>query len=166
MPTCFHNYEDSKTLSVCLSVCPYPEKRNHPGFVNISPTVVIDASMERSSKALLHGNTIFFFSKKFEIEFWLVFWLLPKSLTLPSFVNISPTLVIDTSMERSSQVLHHGNPKIWFKKMKLNFDLCQRAENNRSSRFQHEPIWRHRGFIFVPSRVYIQFQNLNTYIYF
>ena len=30
-------YEDSKILSVC----PYPEKRNHPGFVNISPTLVI-----------------------------------------------------------------------------------------------------------------------------
>ena len=29
-----------------------------------------------------------------------------------SFVNISPTLVIDTLMERSSQVLQHGNPKI------------------------------------------------------
>ena len=26
---------------VCVSVCPYPEKRNHPSFVNISPTVVI-----------------------------------------------------------------------------------------------------------------------------
>ena len=37
--------EDSKTLSVC----PYPEKRNHLSFVNISPTLVIDASMERSS---------------------------------------------------------------------------------------------------------------------
>ena len=31
-----------------------------------------------------------------------------------SFVNISPTLVIDTSMATSSRVLHHGNPKIWF----------------------------------------------------
>ena len=30
------------------------------------------------------------------------------------FVNISPTLVIDTSMERSSRVLQHGNPKFWF----------------------------------------------------
>ena len=29
------------------------------------------------------------------------------------FVNISPTLVIDTSMERSSRVLHYENPKIW-----------------------------------------------------
>ena len=49
-------YEDSKTVSVCPSVCPYPEKRNHPGFVNISPTLVVDASMERSSRALHHGN--------------------------------------------------------------------------------------------------------------
>ena len=66
--------EDSKTLSVC----PYPEKRNHL-----------------------------------------------------SFVNISPTLVIDTSMERSSRVLHHGNPRFWFffqNRSKLNFDLCRRVE--------------------------------------
>ena len=44
--------EDSKTvsvrLSVCLSVCPSvctPRKENHPGFVNISPTLVIDTSI-------------------------------------------------------------------------------------------------------------------------
>ena len=37
-------------------VCPYPEKKNHPGFVNISPTLVIDASMERSSRVLQHGK--------------------------------------------------------------------------------------------------------------
>ena len=52
---CWHvsiGYENSKTVSVC----PYPEKRNHPGFVNISPTLVIDASMERSSRVLLHWN--------------------------------------------------------------------------------------------------------------
>ena len=35
-----------------------------------------------------------------------------KSWNPLSFVNISPTLVIDTSMERSSRVLQHGNPKI------------------------------------------------------
>ena len=28
---------------------PYAEKRNRPGFVNISPTLVIDTSTERSS---------------------------------------------------------------------------------------------------------------------
>ena len=71
--------EDSETVSVRPSVCPYPEKRYHH-----------------------------------------------------SFVNISPSLVIDTSMERSSRVLQHGNPKIWFfffKKVRnSNFDLCWRAE--------------------------------------
>ena len=42
----------------------------------------------------------------------------------PGFVNISPTLVIDTSTERSSRVLQHENQKIWFfffqKSSKLN----------------------------------------------
>ena len=62
-------YEDSKTVSVCLSVRT-PEKRNHRSFVNISPTLVIDTSMERSSRVLLHGNPKidFFFQKKFEIQ--------------------------------------------------------------------------------------------------
>ena len=45
-------YEDSKIVSVC----PYPEKRNHHSFVNISPTLVIDASMERSSRVLQHAH--------------------------------------------------------------------------------------------------------------
>ena len=68
-------YEDSKTVSVCPSVCPHPEKRNHPSFVNMSPTLVIDRSMERSSRVLQHGNQKiwFFFTKKFEIEFDLYF---------------------------------------------------------------------------------------------
>ena len=94
--------------------CPYPEKRNRPGFVDISPTLVADTSMERSSWVLQYGDKLcFFFSKNFEIEFWLVFWLVPKSWNHLSVVNISPTLVIDTSMERSSRVLQHENPKIW-----------------------------------------------------
>ena len=60
---------------VCLSFCPHPEKRYHHSFVNISPTLVIDTSMERSSRVLQHGNqkNWFFFSKKFEIEFYLYF---------------------------------------------------------------------------------------------
>ena len=41
-----------------IELCPYPEfsyaeKRNRPGFVNISPTLVIDTSTERSSQVLL-----------------------------------------------------------------------------------------------------------------
>ena len=127
VPTCFHVRIPKPCLSVCPfvcpSVCPHPEKRNHHRFFNISPTlVIIDASMERSSRVLQHENPkiwIFLFSKKFEI------WLLTKSWNHLSLVDISPTLVIDTSMERSSRVLHHGNPKIWilFKKVRnLTFD--------------------------------------------
>ena len=113
-------YEDSKTVSVCLSVClsvrlsvcPHPEKRYHHSFVNISPTLVIDTLMERSSRELHHGNPKiwFFFQKSSKFEFL----LLTKSWNHLIFVNINPTLVIDTSMEWSSRVLRQGNPKIWF----------------------------------------------------
>ena len=133
--TCFHVRIPKPCLSVCLSVrlsvrpsvCPHPEKRNPLSFVNISPTLVIDTSMGRSSRVLHHGNPKIWFyfqkSSKFEI------WLLTKSWNRLSFVNISPTLVINTSMERSSRVLHHGNPKIWFFFQKSsNYDFWRTAE--------------------------------------
>ena len=120
-------------MSVCLSICPYPEKRNHHNFVNISPTLVIDTSMERSSRVLHHGNPKiwFFFQKSSKFEFWLVL----KSWNHHSFVNISPKLVIDTSMERSSRVLHHGNPIIDFffhKSSKFEFWLVLKSWNHHS----------------------------------
>ena len=46
------------------SVCPYPEKKNHLSFVNISPTLVIDTSMERSSWFLYHEEPKTWFSLK------------------------------------------------------------------------------------------------------
>ena len=46
------------------------------------------------------------------------FWLVTKSWNHLSFVNISPTLAIDTSME-NSWILHHGNPKKLKKSSKL-----------------------------------------------
>ena len=59
--TCFH----MRIPKPCLSVCPHPEKRNHPRFVNIITTLVIDTSMERSSWVLHHGNPkIWIFLKK------------------------------------------------------------------------------------------------------
>ena len=172
--------EDSKTVSVCPSVCPHPEKRYHHSFVNISPTLMIDTSMERSSRVLHHGNPKIwiFFSKKFEIRIltfdeelkspylrqyqsyisnWYINgkvftsttpWkaenlnffskkfeirILTKSWNLLIFVNISPTLVIDTSMERSSRVLHHGNQKIgFFFSKKFEFWLLTKSWNHRS----------------------------------
>ena len=152
----------------------------------------------------------FFFQKSSKFEFW----LLTKSWNHLSFVNISPTLVIDTSMEWSSRVLHHGNPEMWkfFKSSKLNsvrtpsFRMPRKKKSpwlrqyqsyisnwyvngkvftstttwepknlifffkkvrnwirlvfwlvlkswNQSSRSQHAPICRHRGCIVVPLRV-------------
>ena len=129
-------FQNPFCLSVRPSVCPHPEKINHHSFVNISPTLVIDTSMERSSRVLHHGNPkiwFFFFQKssKFEI------WLLTKSWNHLSFVDISPTLVINTSMERSSRVLHHGKPKIW-----IFFE--------RSSKFEIwllTKCWNHLSFV-------------------
>ena len=131
-----------------------PEKRNRPGFVNVSPTLVIDTSMERSSRALQLGNTKFwfFFSKKFEIELWLVFWLVPKSWNHLNFVNISPTLVIDTYQWKGLHKLYNMETHFVLKK---NSNWIWRVPKswNSSSRSQHEPIWRHRGCIVVPSRI-------------
>ena len=143
---------------------------NHLSFVNISPTLVIDTSMERSSRILHHGNPKiwYFFQKNSKFEFW----LLTKSWNHLSFVNISPTLVIDTSMERSSRVLQHEKSKIWFYWEKhahlsvsavmfckqflayaVHIDWCYHSIHKHSSRSQHAPLWRHRGCIVVPSRV-------------
>ena len=56
----FTYYEDSN-----IPICPYPEKRNHLSFVNISPTLVIDTSMERFSRVLQHEKTkIRFYQEK------------------------------------------------------------------------------------------------------
>ena len=58
-----------------MSAYPYPEKRNHASFPNISPAVVIDTWTEKSSRVLQHMEYLKFpfFSEKVEIEFWL--WL-------------------------------------------------------------------------------------------
>ena len=105
--------EESKTVSVCPypEICPYPGKRDHPSFVNISLTLVIDTSMEISSRVLQHRNPRIWFSfkKNVGIEFWLLFWLL-KCWNHLNFVNVSPTLVIGTWLDRFSRALLHGNP--------------------------------------------------------
>ena len=83
--------------------------------------------MERSSRVLQHGNPkiLFFFSEKFEIEFYpYPDFPYAKKINRPGFVDISPTLVIDTSTESFSRVLQHGNQKFDFffqKSLKLNF---------------------------------------------
>ena len=125
VPTCFHyQYGDSVIIvSVCPSVCPYPKKRNHPRYVNISPTLVIDTSMERSSRVHITAwKPNFWFFLKGQNWIWCVFQLLLKSWNHISFVNISRILEIDTSMETQRFEF------LFKKSSKLYFDLCWRAE--------------------------------------
>ena len=103
---CPHASIQGFQFRVCLTVCSYPEKRNHPGFVNISFTLVIDASIEKCSQVATPWKP-----KKFDFFFKNVrSWILTcaKSQNHLNFANITPTLVIYTSMERSSRVLQHG----------------------------------------------------------
>ena len=100
VPTCFHvtipkpclsvclSVRLSVCPSVCLSVCPHPEKRYHHSFVNISPTLVIDTSMERSSRVLHHGKPkiwFFFFKKVRNSNFG--FWRRAE-ITLASSISV------------------------------------------------------------------------------
>ena len=55
-----------------------------------------------------------------------------QKINQPGFVNISHTLVINTSMERSSRVLHHEKKKTAKLNFDLYFDLYWRAEINIS----------------------------------
>ena len=77
----------------------------------------------------------------------------PEKRNHHSFVNISPTLVIDASMERSSRVLQHGNPKIWFFFQKVrnsNFDFWRRAEITLTSSYQsYIGNWYINGKVFT-----------------
>ena len=71
VPTCFHVRIPKLFLSVRT-----PRKKKSP-CVNISLTLVIDKSLERSSQVLQHGNPkiLIYFQKKVEIEFLLLFFI-------------------------------------------------------------------------------------------
>ena len=79
-----------------IEFCPYPEfpyaeNKNQPSFVNISPTLVIDTSTDRSSRVLQQGNQkfwFFFFSKNFEIEFDLYFDLCRRAEIIQVGLNM------------------------------------------------------------------------------
>ena len=185
-----------------------PKLRQYQSYIS---NWYINGKVFTSTTAWKPKNLIYFKSSKFE------FWLLTKSWNHLSFVNISPTLVIDTSIEWSPRVLHHGNPEMWifFKKFEIDeIEFCpyiefpyaekkkspwlrqyqsyisnwyvngkvftstttwepknlifffKKVRNwirlvfwlvlkswNHSSRSQHAPICRHRGCIVVPLRV-------------
>ena len=73
------------------------------------------------------------------------------------FVNISPTLVIiDTSMERSSRILQHGNQKCEFHKIKV-----AKAQKN-SSLTRHFPRLYIGGSVAVHFRCSLSFMEATS----
>ena len=147
VPTCFHKRIPKPCLSVCLSVRLSVRLSVCPSVRTPRKETTIASSISVLHWQLIHQwkglheyyametqKLDFFFQKSSKFEFW----LLTKSWNHLSFVNISPTLVIDTSMERSLRVLQHGNKKndfffskkfFFLKKVQnSNFDFWRRAE--------------------------------------
>ena len=122
-------------LSVHLSV---PREKKSPWLRQYQSYIsnwCINGKVFTSTTPRKPKNLNFFASKKFEID-KIKFCPYPEKRNRPGFIDISPTLLIDTSMERSSRILEYGNPKIrffFFLNVKLNFwlvyfDSCQRAK--------------------------------------
>ena len=125
VPTCFHARIPKPCLSVCPSVCPHPEKRYHLSFVNISPTLVIDTSMETSSRVLYHGNPKmwFFFKKVRNWRNWILHRvsLCREKKNRPGFVNISPNWYVNGKVFTSTTPWEPKNLIFFFQKSsKLN----------------------------------------------
>ena len=115
---------------VCLSVsiCPYPEKRNHHSFVNISLTFVIDQSMETSSRVLQHGNPKIWLKKKFKIQILTCAEEL-KSPSLRQYQSYISNWHINGKVFKSTTAWEPKNLIFSFKNVwNSNFDLCWRAE--------------------------------------
>ena len=112
VPTCFH----MRIPKLCLFVTLKKKSlylRQYQSYSNYSTNWYTNGKVFTSATTWKRKN-LNFFSKKVEIEFWLVFCFILESWNHLAFVNISPTLVIDTRMERSSQVLYHEKSKNWF----------------------------------------------------
>ena len=92
---------------VCSFVYPYPEKRNHPGFVNISSTLVNDTSMKRSLGVLQHENPKVFYASlssgeayrdrqlTTNFKFWVEIFCVPTCfhMTIPKpCLSVSPSV--------------------------------------------------------------------------
>ena len=131
VPACFHMRIPKPYLSVCPSVhLSVPREKKSPWIRQYQSYIsnwYINGKVFTSTTAWKPKNL----EKSSKFKFWLV----TKSWNHLSFVNVSPTLVIDTSMETSSRVLLHGNPKIWKKiqkSSKFEFWLVLNSWNNLS----------------------------------
>ena len=118
----------------------------------------------------LKSKNLFVLSKKFEIEFWLVFWHVLKSWNHLSFVNISPTLVIDTSMDRSARVLYHEKSKIWFYKKNAWVFLLSCFVNTMGwgeycKYFATLPLLCNKHCVCVFTSLYSNHPNIGTFVF-
>ena len=113
----------------CQSACPSvrtsrsvrtPKYSNHLRFVNISPTVVIDTSMERFSRVLQHGNTHI---KKIDLQ-----------LKMPTFVFLLTIYTVMFCKQFLSYTVH--------------IDRCYHSVHEHSSRFQHISVLTTCTFMF------------------
>ena len=99
--------EDYKTLSLCLCLC-----------LPVCPSVRLPVC---SSVRLFVCSSVH-----------LSICPYPEKRNHHSLFNISRTLVNNTSIERSSRVLQHGNPKIWIFSKKFEFWLLTKSWNHLS----------------------------------
>ena len=120
-------YENSDIVSVC----PYHEKRNHPSFINISPTLAIDTSMGRSSRVLQHRmpKISFSFQKWVEIKVWLLFWLI--FLKKHAYLSVSAVMFFKQSLAYT-----------------VHIDWCNHAIHKHSRSSQHMWVLTKCTFIF------------------
>ena len=85
-----------------------------------------------------------------------------------SFVNISPTIIIDTSMERSSRVLQHGNPKIdiFFTKFRNWILTCaEKLKSPYLRQYQsYNSNWYNNGKVFT-STTALKHKNLFFFLF-
>ena len=108
---------------------------NHLSFVNIGPTLVAYSYVNGkvfTSTTTWKPKNLNFFSKKVEIEFWLVL----KSWNHLSFVNIGPTLVaysyVNGKVFTSTTTWKPKNLNFFSQKVEIEFWLVLKSWNHLS----------------------------------
>ena len=130
MPTCFHMRIPKPCLSVHLSV---PREKKSPWLRQYQSYIgnwYINGKVFTSTTYSMETQKFEFFFKKVRnsnFDLWqrveitlassISVYISNKYINEKVFTSTTPwsvpILVINTSMERSSRVLHHGNLKIW-----------------------------------------------------
>ena len=134
---------------------------NHLSFVNISPTLVIDTSMERSSRVLAtpwKPKNVKIFQKVQNWRNWILsvprvsVYREKKSPWLRQYQSYISYWYVNGKVFTSTTTWEPKKLIFFFKKVRNWIWLVLKSWNH-SSRSQDAPICRHRGCIVVPLRV-------------